>query len=160
MRSSGSGTGSTQPREYNWGATWKKKSRIRSKNPRIRQYGSGKLTTWHPLSAKVCTKFANKRRSLDRYSSLTDSGHRVFSLSLLPRIKWSDDIVFQTDKFLEWRIYELKRLHRPWVLMIDPMPLPPQITDIASYEVRFHIPSTSISNTTILQDRAELVFCL
>jgi hypothetical protein len=26
LRSSGSGTGSTQPREYNWGATWKKKS--------------------------------------------------------------------------------------------------------------------------------------
>jgi hypothetical protein len=26
LRSSGSGTGSTQPREYNWGATWKKSS--------------------------------------------------------------------------------------------------------------------------------------
>jgi hypothetical protein len=25
LRSSGSGTGSTQPREYSWGATWKKK---------------------------------------------------------------------------------------------------------------------------------------
>jgi hypothetical protein len=25
LRSSGSGTGSTQPREYNWGATWGKK---------------------------------------------------------------------------------------------------------------------------------------
>jgi hypothetical protein len=25
LRSSGSGTGSTQPREYKWGATWKKK---------------------------------------------------------------------------------------------------------------------------------------
>jgi hypothetical protein len=25
LRSSGSGTGSTQPRECNWGATWKKK---------------------------------------------------------------------------------------------------------------------------------------
>jgi hypothetical protein len=28
LRSSGSGTGSTQPREYNWGATWKKKQRL------------------------------------------------------------------------------------------------------------------------------------
>jgi hypothetical protein len=26
LQSSGSGTGSTQPREYNWGATWKKSS--------------------------------------------------------------------------------------------------------------------------------------
>jgi hypothetical protein len=25
LRSNGSGTGSTQPREYNWGATWKEK---------------------------------------------------------------------------------------------------------------------------------------
>jgi hypothetical protein len=33
---SGSGTGSTQPREYNWGATWKKNYRLRSRNPRLR----------------------------------------------------------------------------------------------------------------------------
>jgi hypothetical protein len=26
LRSSGSGTGSTQPHEYNWGPTWKKRS--------------------------------------------------------------------------------------------------------------------------------------
>jgi hypothetical protein len=43
LRSSGSETGSTQPREYNWGAAWKKSS---GSGLESREYGRGDPLRW------------------------------------------------------------------------------------------------------------------
>jgi hypothetical protein len=57
LSSSGSGTGSTQPREHKWGTTWKKKQWLRSR--KLRLTAKGIPPCWPhdtPLSTKVGTK--------------------------------------------------------------------------------------------------------
>jgi hypothetical protein len=44
LRNSGSGTGSTQPREYNWGATWKRNNS--GSGLENREYGHGNMLRW------------------------------------------------------------------------------------------------------------------
>jgi hypothetical protein len=78
LRSSGSGTGSTQPREQFEELLGRNSSGSRSIKSKLRSEGLVALTTWHPLSAKVGTSFADRRRSLDRYSSLADSKPRSY----------------------------------------------------------------------------------
>jgi hypothetical protein len=58
--SNGSGTGSIQPRDDNWGGTWKNGSGFGLENRDWLPWGPVDLTTPHRLPAPVGTSFADR----------------------------------------------------------------------------------------------------
>jgi hypothetical protein len=72
LRSGGSGTGSTQPREYNWGATWRNSS---GSGLESREYGSRDPPRWprdtfHPQKLALASPTSGGR-SVDTVRSRT-----------------------------------------------------------------------------------------
>jgi hypothetical protein len=88
FRSSGFGTGSTQPREYNWGPTWKKKYRSLSRKSRLRPEGILRADYATPLYLQklALTSATNCGRSVGLVRSRTKATKLVIVfLEFLPR---------------------------------------------------------------------------
>jgi hypothetical protein len=72
LRSSESGMRPIQPREYTEELLGRKSKGSGQKSRDYSRKESVTLATWHPLSESVGISFADKWRSLGRYSSLPD----------------------------------------------------------------------------------------
>jgi hypothetical protein len=82
LSSCGSETGSTQTREDNWGATWKKSSGSGLENWDYRPWvirHADHATPFYPQ--KLALKFADQWQSFSRYSSFTDKMPRSFAFT-------------------------------------------------------------------------------
>jgi hypothetical protein len=79
LRSSGSGTESTEPREYTWGATWKEKKRLQSRKARLRPQGIRRANCATPLYPLALTSLTSGSRSVDIIRARTTTTELLIS---------------------------------------------------------------------------------